>query len=454
MAIRSIQFRLFGLLLRAFLAVVLLTFLIVLGSLSAYMLLSQNGQLYLDPPLFTSLETYYLARGSWDEVESIFTSIRGVQTPGAPPSWNNALLLDVNGQIVAGRGQSAETKVKEFYTPRDTDFQYWLRVNDEVVGRLIIPRERNIMPWHLFERLLGPVAMLSIFPGILTILIGVLLTRRMIYPLADVIAASQSVAAGNLATRVMVRGPQDLHALTGSFNHMADALQRSDAERRNMLADVAHELRTPLSVIRGRLEGMVDGVYSMDETHIAQALEQTYQLERLVDDLRLLTLAETRQLPFDRRLLDLGEMAQRAADLFEAEAAEKNITLQVEIAQVPTVLADPQRIEQVIGNLIGNALHYTPDGGQIILRLDGSPQAATLAVSDNGPGVPEADWPHIFDRFWRSDKSRARQSGGAGLGLAISRQLVEAQGGKMFAYNCSPGGLTVGFNFPPASALD
>jgi signal transduction histidine kinase len=217
------------------------------------------------------------------------------------------------------------------------------------------------------------------------------------------------------------------------------------------LVDISHELRTPLTVMRGRLEGILDGIYPADAEHIAPALEETYLLERLVDDLRLLALAETRQLHFELRRLDLGDLAARSAGLFQAQADEKEVKLEVNVQPgLPDVLADPQRTEQVIGNLLGNAVRYTNPGDRVQVQVQLTPAGVELAVSDNGPGVAESDLPHIFDRFWRGEKSRARASGGAGLGLAIARQLVEAQGGLISASNGSQGGLRVSFIFPAA----
>ena len=225
---------------------------------------------------------------------------------------------------------------------------------------------------------------------------------------------------------------------------MASALERNDRERRDMLADVAHELRTPLSVIRGRLEGIVDGIYAADGGQVSLALEQTYLLERLVDDLRLLTLAETRQLHFEKNPVDLAKLAQRTVDMFSAEAREKNISLSLERGNGDfTVKLDPQRTEQVIGNLIGNALRYVPEGGKIWLTLEKTAESVSLCVKDNGPGVSDEDLPFLFDRFWRKDKSRSRFTGGTGLGLAIARQLIEAQGGVISARNLDESGLQI-----------
>jgi signal transduction histidine kinase len=297
--------------------------------------------------------------------------------------------------------------------------------------------------------LLGPVAFISIFLAILTVIIGLLLMRRVVNPLAEVIAAARRVASGDLSTRVPVSGPDDLRALSDSFNHMAETLDLNDRERRDLLADIAHELRTPLTVIRGKLEGIVDGVYPPDETQIGPALSEAYLLERLVDDLRLLTLAETRQLHFEPRDVSFEQLASHAVDLFSAEAAEKKISLHLENrAQGIQIHVDPQRTEQVIGNLISNALRYVPESGKIWIIVEQSDNSVCLQVNDNGPGVPPEDLPHLFQRFWRGEKSRSRASGGAGLGLAIASQLIEAQGGSIKAKNLPEGGLQVSISFP------
>jgi signal transduction histidine kinase len=235
---------------------------------------------------------------------------------------------------------------------------------------------------------------------------------------------------------------------------MAASLEQSDNERRNMLADIAHELRTPLTVMRGRLEGIVDGIYPANAEQISPALEETYLLERLVEDLRLLTLAETRQLHFEQREVDLGAVAAHVFDLFQAEAEDKQIKLSFQHPAEPAVASlDPQRIEQVLGNLVSNALRYTPEGGQVDLTVEKTAGKAILIVSDDGPGVPAEALSSIFQRFWRGEKSRSRASGGAGLGLAIARQLVEAQGGEIQAENRPEGGLKISIQFPLAPRL-
>jgi len=335
------------------------------------------------------------------------------------------------------------------YQAKKGDIHQILQVNGKQVGTLILWRGSYLSTLPFVFTVLRPALFLSFLPALLTLLIGMLLMRRMVTPLSEVIAGAQAVAAGDLSARVRVRGPDDIRALSDSFNQMADSLERNDRERRAMLADIAHELRTPITVVRGRLEGILDGVYNADDGQIAQALDQTYLLERLVDDLRLLTLAEARQLHFDQKPVNLGELAERSVSLFEAEAIEHKIHLTLHVDPgLKIIQADPQRLEQVISNLMNNAVRYVPDGGTVEVRVANNKDQVQLEVSDNGPGIPEADLPHIFDRFWRGDKSRSRSSGGTGLGLKIAKQFIEAQKGTIFAYNQPGGGLLAGFSLP------
>jgi signal transduction histidine kinase len=294
------------------------------------------------------------------------------------------------------------------------------------------------------QAILFPVGIISFILAMFLVIVSILLVRRFIDPLADVIYAARAVASGKLNTRIPTEGPQDLRSLSESFNEMATSLERNDRERRDMLADIAHELRTPLSVIRGRLEGIVDGIYPENGPQVSMALEQTYLMQRLVDDLRLLTLVETGQLAFDKRNINVGDLINKVIEMFSAEAQEKNISLSFnEKSGNLSAVLDPQRFEQVISNLVGNAIRYVPEGGKVWITANETNNGLIISVNDNGEGLPIEDLPSIFDRFWRKDKSRSRVSGGTGLGLAIAKQLVEAQSGRIEAKNLPEGGLQV-----------
>jgi two-component system OmpR family sensor kinase/two-component system sensor histidine kinase BaeS len=306
----------------------------------------------------------------------------------------------------------------------------------------------------LFSRLFGgdqQTAALAWFMGcglalVLPLLAAALAARAfrgIATPLADVMAAADAVADGDLSARVPVpeRGPQEFGRLAVSFNHMAEELERSDQQRRNLTADVAHELRTPLHVIQGNLEGVLDGVYEPTEDHIGATLDETRALARLVEDLRTLSLAEAGQLPLNREPVDVVELLEDTRTSFSGPAETAGIDLRrVKVDGVfveeggsnVTVPGDVGRLDQVLGNLMANALRHTPPGGAITLGATTLPDAVRITVRDTGEGISPEDVPFVFDRFWRGDRSRSHASGaGSGLGLAIARQLVRAHGGSI-----------------------
>jgi two-component system sensor histidine kinase BaeS len=266
--------------------------------------------------------------------------------------------------------------------------------------------------------------------------------RDIATPLADVMAAADAVAEGDLSVRVPVHGhsKSEFNQLARSFNRMTEELERADQRRRTLTADVAHELRTPLHIIRGNLEGVLDGVYEPTVEHIGATLEETRALARLVGDLRTLSLAEAGQLPLVWEPVDVIELLTDASTSFSGQAEAAGIDLHVEIDGVEgdgdpstmTITADVGRLDQVLSNLMANALRHTPSGGAITLRAEPIHEGVRIIVRDTGEGIPAEDLPYIFDRFWRGDRSRSHASGaGSGLGLAIARQLVQAHGGRI-----------------------
>ena len=259
--------------------------------------------------------------------------------------------------------------------------------------------------------------------------------RRYGTPVVDVMAAAEAVAEGDLSVRVREDRPGELGRLARSFNRMTGELERAEQQRRNLTADVAHELRTPLHIIQGNLEGLLDRVYQPTPEHINATLEETRLLARLVEDLQTLSLAEAGQLPLHKLRLSAFDLLQDAATSFAGQAAELEISLEVIAPAAPAELeveVDPDRMGQVLNNLVANALRYTPNNGKIVLSAQAIEGGVRLSVHDSGRGIPLEDLPYVFDRFWRGDRARGRSLGsGSGLGLAIARQLVQAHGGRI-----------------------
>lgn len=437
-SVRETRTRLFLLLGRAFVIVLLLSVFSLLVSVSYFLTFSSNS---LSTPFVGSLEGYYLGHGSWDGVNVVFNSNNELNSL-------NTILLDNEHRVQLDRRHGSGSTIGSIYNIQPHDAVFNLVVQDKKVGSLVISSFSLSTRLSFIWRILFPVGIISIILAMFYVVVAILFLRRFVNPLAEVIYAAHALSGGKLDTRIPVKGQQDLRSLSESFNEMASALERNDQERRALLADIAHELRTPLSVIRGRLEGIVDGIYSADGSQVSLALEQTYLLERLVDDLRLLTLVETHQLRFEKSQIDLANLAKHTLEIFSAEAREKNIALSLETERGNfQIELDPQRSEQVIGNLIGNSLRYIPAGGRIWLTLQETASLLRLCVNDNGPGVASEDLPYLFDRFWRKERSRSRTTGGTGLGLAIAKQLVEAQGGTIEARNLPEGGFQIVMEF-------
>lgn len=255
--------------------------------------------------------------------------------------------------------------------------------------------------------------------------------RKMGTPLADVMTAADAVADGDLSVRVPERGPSEIRRLSESFNRMVDELAYADEQRRNMTADVAHELRTPLHILRGNLEGLLDGVYEATPEQIESMLDETRLLSRLVDDLQTISLAEGGQLYLNLEEVNIPELLEDVRTSFLGQADEATVELIVEVEDEGlSISADAGRLDQVLGNLVGNALRYSPAESCIRLEAESSPMGVRLRIRDEGEGIPPEDIPHIFDRFYRVDKSRLRMEGrGSGLGLAIARKLIQLHHG-------------------------
>lgn len=282
--------------------------------------------------------------------------------------------------------------------------------------------------------------------------VSIFVTRRIVAPVRAMRTASARIADGRYSERVPVTSDDELGDLAGQFNRMATRLEQVEQMRRDLIADVAHELRTPLASIDGYMEALIDGVIPAEPETFHRIRREAARLQRLVADLRELSRVEAGQLPVQMRPVAVSELADAAAARMRPQFDDKGVALDVDVPPgLPRVLADPDRVGQVLTNLLGNALQYTRPDGHVTIRARREQGMVMIAVADTGVGIAPEHLPHLFDRFYRVDHSRARSSGGSGIGLTIARHLVEAHGGTIRAESAGPGrGATFTFTLPPA----
>ena len=278
--------------------------------------------------------------------------------------------------------------------------------------------------------------------------LGIFLARTISRPVRELTGATRRVAGGELGVQVPVRTADELGELANSFNKMSTDLAQSNQARRQMTADVAHDLRTPLSVILGYTEALSYGKLQATPQMYGVMHSEAQHLSHLIDDLRFLSLADAGELPLERRDVAPLDLLKRTTAAHQAAAAQKQIELQVLVApDLPDIDIDPERMAQVLGNLINNALRHTPAGGAVFLAAKSGADAVLLQVRDTGSGIDAADLPHIFHRFYRGDRSR-QQTGESGLGLAIAKSIVEAHGGEITAESAPGVGTTFTISLP------
>jgi signal transduction histidine kinase len=270
--------------------------------------------------------------------------------------------------------------------------------------------------------------------------------RRMAGPLAEVMEAADRVAGGDYGVRVDERGTQEMRRLARSFNAMTERLRTSEDHRKDLLADLAHELRTPLAVIRGNAEGMLDGLYPADRAHLEPLIDEITVMSRLLDDLQTFSTAEAGALRLHRSRLEPGQLVEDVVEAFRSQADDAHVSVEARVAEgLPEIDVDPVRIGEVLANLLSNAVRHTPPGGSVVIAAESTPEGIAFVVTDTGDGIPGDVLPHVFDRFVKTE-----DSGGAGLGLAIAKALVESHGGRITAESELGHGATMRVVLPRA----
>lgn len=387
------------------------------------------------------LGDYYDQRGSWEGVQELIP--RGPMPmpmgQGMMSPVGDIVLLDARFNVlIGGRGFHIGDRL-----PQSQQIDAIpVESNDRVVGYVVLRSDTfREQPWEtaFLERLtqtlfIGSIAIVSI-----AVVLGLFLARSLTNPLQQLTKATRMVAAGNLDVTVDVSSQDELGELAQAFNTMNQKLAEARDLRRQMTADIAHELRTPVSVILGYADGLKENVIPPTEETFDLIQEQAEQLEHLIEDLRTLTRAEAGELALDLAPTDPVPLVKRLISAYEPQAVRQEVTLTLDVIEpVPQIFIDTDRVRQILSNLIANALQYTPAEGHINIHVASTNEEVEFTITDSGPGISEEDLDRIFERFYRRDQSRSRDTGGSGLGLSIAKSLVERQGGRI-AVESQPG---------------
>lgn len=420
----------------------------VAANLEFQQYISQGNTAYVNN-LAKNLWDYYESQGNWSGIQSVVVSALRSDS-------ERIILADAAGKIVADTdsqlvGKTAGSSGLEDGTAvksgSATVGALWVLTSGETVnspgarkgymgGANSASAATTTIIANPEEVYISNVNRATIIAGVISVvfalLLGWVLTRQITRPVLALNYGARQIAQGELKHRVKIQSKDEIGDLAASFNAMASNLENSEQSRRRMIADIAHELKTPLTVIDGTVDAIIDGVFQPDKDRLDSIKEQTQMLTRLVSDLRDLSLADAGQLKLDFKPTDLKELISRKITQLSVKAQAKNIRMELTPSPpLPEVMADPARIDQVITNLITNAIRHTGTGGSITLTLaaDSDPANVLITVKDTGEGIAPVHLPHIFERFYRAAPSRSRQEGGAGLGLAIVKQMVEAHRG-------------------------
>ncbi len=416
----------------------------------------------------TILAEYRAVNGSWDEVQRFLIELPALLTEvvdtkihgeGTWPSLmanpaptlrslieDRVVVADSRGIIVA---DTANQIVGTFHPVRHLDHGVPIINNFERTGTVLvgsmIDSSLSGVDEHFLQSVTFSIVWSTAAAALIALLVGLLFASRITRPLGVLAQAAKSVASGDISTPVPVVGRDEVAELSASFNEMTAELMRLDAAKKQVIADSAHELRTPVTLIRGIVEGMIDGVFPRDDQTLRSVYEETKRLSRLIDTLRELEIIESGELELSSEGVDLREAFRKATLLFAPASAAKSIDLSLECTAAPPPVAsgDYVRLGEVVYNLIANAIKYTPEGGTVLVSEHaGTADFVKFSVEDSGPGIEPEERARVFERFYRIDKSRSADTGGRGLGLAIASEIVKAHGGSISVGDSRLGGAS------------
>lgn len=431
------------------------------GALQAVDTFAQRGGFIGVDPLVSALEEYYMTNHSWEGADALLASHpRGggnrhgnVEQQGGAPIMGTAggmSLLDGEGNVLYGQETlGGLTKLND----EELQFAIPLITNSQTVGYLLPlggAFQRNLdFEQTLSGRITSAALKASLIAGALSLALAILLGYLLIKPVRKLTLAASKLAEGDLSQRVEVSGSGEITTLGQTFNHMASSLQQAEERRRAMTADIAHELRTPLAIQRANLEAIQDGIYQFDQENLERLLEQNDLLTRMVEDLRTLALSDAEELTLYKENISIAELTEQVVEQFKPRAKQDSISLLMDLDEdLPFLEVDARRVEQILNNLLSNAINHTPSEGQITIQLLHTDRSIEICIHNSGEGIPEHALPYIFNRFYRADPARTRQHGGSGLGLTIARKLAEVHGGSLTAENHPEGGALFCLNLP------
>lgn len=407
------------------------------------------------------LSYYYKSHGdSWNQADGYVQALLDVGRQALSTDHvENVVVLDAAKKKVVsadqGQNEADEQNGIDLDGVSDQELAtgYPIMVDGHSVGTVYVSDTGTDSLHVVEERVLHSMAVVTVLGLLLTsiaaLLIGVLWSRRLTEPLRTLLFAIEKIVRGDETVRVNLKSNDEFGVVGHAFNQMTERLLQTELARRHLVADVAHELRTPLTIMQGQLESIQQGVMKADETVLLSMLDEVMRLTRLVEDLRQLSLAEIGALPLEKDSTDVELLVSRIVDNFSIEAEERAISLTLQSKEGSTIaFVDGNRITQVFVNLLGNALRHTPDGGRISVFVQNIGEFIQITVEDTGIGIAKEHLPHIFDRFYRVNEDRSRETGGMGIGLAIAKEYVEAHNGTILVESQPDIGTKFTVNLP------
>ena len=405
--------------------------------------------------IVTELTNYYQITGSWEGADRVFRGNLPSNMPHPPaergPSqYRPFVLTDKNGVVIIPNDRY---KVGDQIVPLTVARGEPITQDGEIVGILVpirVPFQGNTREVEFIQRTNTLLFFGALIGAVIALLLGIFLSRTLTRPIRELTQATHAVSEGDLTQQVPVRSNDELGELAQAFNKMSAELSRSVSTRKQMTADIAHELRTPLSLILGHAEAVHDGVLLPTRENFEIIRDEAIRLEHLVNDLRVLSLADAGELAINLQTIEPERLIREVASLYQYQIQRKNISLELDLASpLLAIEVDPGRMTQVLTNILDNALRHTPESGRIFLSAKEVNDQIEIAIQDSGPGLKAEDLHRIFERFYRTDSARQRDySGGSGLGLAIAKSIVQAHGGQLSAQSEGGKGLRITITLP------